>query len=360
VASPAAGLTPALVARRSLIASIVGLGVIVLALVLWKMRLAIFLLFGSIVIASAMRPGIEALHRRGVPRGLGVAIHYLGLAAVVGALLWFAVPRALTETQRAIAQLPQTRSDLHQEARQSHGLKHSFLIGLERRLVELPTARELLDRAVELTRRAVEVVVGIFFLLASAAYWIFERERAEQIVLSLLPRRKREKARETWNLIDARLGTFVRGQLILVLLVGTILSLAFWAIGLPYWLLVGVFAGIVELVPVLGPLAAGALAIGVGLTESPQVALAAGLAVLVVRLLEDYFVMPRLLGNAVGVSPLIVLVAVSATGILLGGLAVLLAIPIAALLVTLVDVLVLDKNPAEEQVPAVIFGPKES
>jgi predicted PurR-regulated permease PerM len=360
VASPAAGLTPALVARRSLIASIVGLGVIVLALVLWKMRLAIFLLFGSIVIASAMRPGIEALHRRGVPRGLGVAIHYLGLAAVVGALLWFAVPRALTETQRAIAQLPQTRSDLHQEARQSHGLKHSFLIGLERRLVELPTARELLDRAVELTRRAVEVVVGIFFLLASAAYWIFERERAEQIVLSLLPRRKREKARETWNLIDARLGTFVRGQLILVLLVGTILSLAFWAIGLPYWLLVGVFAGIVELVPVLGPLAAGALAIGVGLTESPQVALAAGLAVLVVRLLEDYFVMPRLLGNAVGLSPLIVLVAVSATGILLGGLAVLLAIPIAALLVTLVDVLVLDKNPAEEQVPAVIFGPKES
>jgi predicted PurR-regulated permease PerM len=355
----ATGMTPAFVARRSLIASIVVLGAIALALALWKMRLAIFLLFGAIVIASAMRPGVEALHRRGVPRALGVAIHYVGVAAVVGALLWFAVPRALTETQRAIAHIPETRSEIHQEARQSHGLKHSFLIGLQRRLDELPTARELVDRAVELTRRAVEVVVGIFFLFASAAYWIFERERAEQIVVSLLPKRKREKARQTWDLIEARLGVFVRGQLILVLLVGTILSLAFWAIGLPYWLLVGVFAGVVELVPVLGPLAAGALAIGVGLTESPQVALAAGLVVLVVRLIEDYLVIPRLLGNAVGLSPLIVLVAVSATGILLGGLAVLLAIPMAALLVTLVDVLVLNKNPGEEEVPALVFGPKE-
>jgi predicted PurR-regulated permease PerM len=360
VSSRAGGLTPALVARRALIASVVVLGAVVFTLALWKVRVAIFLLLGSIVIASAMRPGVEALSRRGVPRALGVAFHYVAVIAVVGALLWFAVPRALTETRGAIAQLPQTRSQIHQEARHSHGLKRSFLIGLERRLDELPSAGRLVDRAVGLTRRAVDVVVGMFFLFASAAYWIFERERAQQAALSLLPRRKRKKALDTWNLIELRLGAFVRGQLILVFLVGTILSLAFWAIGLPYWLLVGLFAGIVELVPVLGPLAAGALAIGVGLTESPQVALAAGLAVLGLRLLEDYLVIPRLLGNAIGISPLIVLVAVSTAGILFGGLAVLLAIPIAALLVTLVDVLVLKKDPSKEDVPAVIFTANET
>ena len=63
------------------------------------------------------------------------------------------------------------------------------------------------------------------------------------------------------------------------MLVGTVLSVAFWAIGLPYWLLIGTFAGLVEIVPVIGPFVAGALAVGVGLTVSWQTALAAGLAV---------------------------------------------------------------------------------
>ena len=162
----------------------------------------------------------------------------------------------------------------------------------------------------------------------------------------MLPRRNRETARETWRLIDLKLGAFVRGQLLLMALVGTVLSLAFWAIGMPYWLLVGAFAGVVEIVPVIGPLAAGALAVGVGLTASVTTAVSAGAAVLIVRLVEDYLVMPRVLGDAVGLSPLLVLVAVTACGVVFGGLAVLLAIPVAAVLVTLLDVLVLKKDPA--------------
>jgi predicted PurR-regulated permease PerM len=163
---------------------------------------------------------------------------------------------------------------------------------------------------------------------------VYEPERAETVVLSLLPSRRRQKVSETWRLIDLKLGAFVRGQLILTLLVATVLSMTFWAIGMPYWLLLGVFAGIVELIPVLGPLAAGTLAVAVGITASWHTAVAAGLAVLAVRLLEDYLVMPRLLGNAVGLSPLVILTAVSAAGILLGGFAVLLAIPLAALVMT--------------------------
>jgi len=166
--------------------------------------------------------------------------------------------------------------------------------------------------------------------------------------------------RDTWELIDAKLGAYVRGQAVLIVLVGIVLSLAFWAIGLPYWLLIGAFAGLVEIIPVLGPFAAGALAVGVGLTVSWQTALAAGLAVLGVRLLEDYLVIPRLLGDAVGLTPLVVLVAVTGCGLLFGGFAVILAIPLAAVIATLIDVIVRDKDPAEEDVPAVIFSAKEA
>jgi predicted PurR-regulated permease PerM len=165
---------------------------------------------------------------------------------------------------------------------------------------------------------------------------------------------------DTWNLIDAKLGAFVSGELVLIAFVGTVLSLLFWAIGLPFWLLLGIFAGIVEIVPVIGPLAAGAIAVGVGLTVSWKVALAAGLVVLGVRLVEDYVVVPKVLGHAVGLSPLVVLVSVTAIGLLLGGVYVLLAVPIAAVLVTLVDVVVRDKDPSEEEVPTLLFPAKDA
>jgi predicted PurR-regulated permease PerM len=210
------------------------------------------------------------------------------------------------------------------------------------------------------TRTFFEVMLGIFFVLASAAYWIFERDRAENLVCSLLPRPRRKKVRDTWDLIDAKLGAYVRGQALLIVLVGVVLSLAFWAIGLPYWILIGAFAGLVEIVPVIGPFAAGALAVGVGLTVSWQTALAAGVAVLIVRLAEDYLVIPRVLGDAVGLTPLVVLVAVTATGLLFGGFAVILAIPFAAVVATLIDVIIRDKDPSQEEVPTVMFSAKDA
>jgi predicted PurR-regulated permease PerM len=165
--------------------------------------------------------------------------------------------------------------------------------------------------------------------------------------------------RDTWILIDQKLGAFVRGQLILIVFVAVLLSACFFAIGLPYWLLIGAFAGVVEIVPVIGPLAAGALAIGVGFTQSWHLALLAGLVVVAVRQFEDYVVVPRVLGHATGLSPLLVLVSVSVVGILFGGFYVLLAIPLTAVLATLVDVVVRDVDPAEQDVPALLFAQRE-
>src|SRR5262249_37790345 len=163
---------------------------------------------------------------------------------------------------------------------------------------------------------------GVFFTFAVAAYWIFERDRAIGLVLSLLPTHKRRVVRDTWNLIDLKLGAFVRGELLLIGFVAVLLSRASSAIGMPYCLLLGVFAGLVEIVPVVGRLAAGAIAIGVGATVSWHTAILAGAAVLGVRMLEDYVVIPRVLGHAVGMSPLVVLVSVTSVTVLFGGFAV--------------------------------------
>jgi predicted PurR-regulated permease PerM len=343
------------IARRALVSTIVAIATIVLTLALWKLKLVISLLFLAVIIAAAMRPGVETLRRGGIPRGVGVSIHYLGLLAFVALFFWLAVPRALTQVEATVGNVPTSTAELKQSANHSSGVKHQILVGIQKRLKAVPSGNGLLHPALSVTTKAFEVLLGVFFVFACAAYWIFERERTVDLVTSLIPRPKRKAVRDTWDLIDARLGAFVRGQLLLIVFVSTLLALVFWLIGEPYWVLLGIFAGVLEIVPVIGPLLAGAVAVGVGFTVSWHVALAAALAVLVVRLLEDYLILPRVLGRAVGLSPLLVLISVFAVGILFGGFAVFLAIPIAAVLVTLVDVVVRGKDPAEEDVPNVLL-----
>ena len=336
-------------ARRAFTAAIVVAAVVVAVLALWQLRLLIMLLFFAFTVAAAMRPSVEFLSRRRIPRGAAILLHYGALAGTVGLLLWAVVPRAINQVQTALG-----------SAEDETGFKGETLTWLNERLERLPRVEDLFDPALELTLLGFEIAIGIFFVFACAAYWIFERDDAVRLVTSLVPKGHRKTVRDTWDLIDLKLGAYVRGQALLILLVTTVLAICFWAIGLPFWLLIAAFAGIVEIVPVIGPFTARALPVGVGLTESVGVGIAAGVIVLVVRLLEDYLVIPRVLGDAVGLSPLLVIVSVAASAILFGELAVLLAIPLAAVLGTLFEVVVLERDPAEQEVPTVLFPAQDA
>ena len=346
-------------ARKAFVTTLVAVAVIALALALWKIKIVIALVFLGLIIAAAMRPGVDSLARRQIPKPVGVALHYVAIAGAIALLLWLAVPRAIDQVDQALGGVPTSQQALKQKARHSTGIKHQFFVGVQKRLKKLPSAGGVFHLSVTVGTKAMEVLVGIFFIFATAAYWIFERDRTIRLVTSLVARKHRRVVRDTWELIDAKLGAYVRGTLLLVAFVATVLSLGFWAIGLPFWLLVGVFAGVVEIIPVIGPLTAGLLAVGVGLTVSVHTALLAAVIVLVVRQFEDYVVIPRVMGHVTGLSPLLVLVGVSAIGLLFGAFYVVLATPFLAVLATLVDVIVRDKDPAEEDVPTVLFA-KES
>ena len=348
-------------ARRAATATLVALSIVVAALALWKIKVVIALVFLGFIIAAAMRPGVEWLHRRArIPRGLGVLLHYLALLGLFALVLWLVVPRAVSQVDQAIGTVPTSSAQLRDQAQHSTGIKHDILVAIQKRLQKLPSAGDVVHSAVSVTKTAFEVLVGIFFMFAVGAYWIVERDRGIALVQSLLPRRHRRVTRDTWVLIDQKLGAFVRGELILIAFVAVVLSLAFWLDGEPYWLLIGTAAGIFEIVPVIGPLLVGVLAVVAGLTADWQTALGAGVAVLTLRQIEDYLVAPRVLGHAVGLSPLVVLVSVTAIGILLGGFYVLLAIPIAAVLATLVDVVLRGADPAAEDVPPLLFAAKDA
>src|SRR5262249_14286830 len=232
-------------AQRAATATLVAVAIVVGVLALWKIRIVIALLFLGFVIASAMRPSIEWLYRRArVPRSVGVVVHYLVFLGAIALFLYLIVPVAITQIDHAIGQVPTSRSQLHHAAVHSHGIRHEILSAIDKRLRQLPSGTSILHPAVTVTKTLFEILVGILFMFAVGAYWIFERDRTIGLVQSLVPRRHRRVTRDTWVLIDMKLGAFVRGQFLLVMIVATALSFAFWLDGEPYWLLIGSFAGI--------------------------------------------------------------------------------------------------------------------
>jgi predicted PurR-regulated permease PerM len=89
-------------ARKALIVTAVGLGVVVVALALWKIRVVVALIFIAVTISAAMRPGVEALQARRVPPPAGVLLQYLALLGVVALLLWLIVPQAVSQVEQAV------------------------------------------------------------------------------------------------------------------------------------------------------------------------------------------------------------------------------------------------------------------
>ena len=137
-------------ARRAATATLVALSIVVGALALWKIKAVIALLFLAFTVAAAMRPGVEWLHRRlRIPRGLGVLIHYLTLLGVLALLLWLIVPRALSQVEQAIGNVPTSSTELRHQANHSTGIKHEILSGIDKRLRKLPSGSALVHPAYE-------------------------------------------------------------------------------------------------------------------------------------------------------------------------------------------------------------------
>src|SRR5437879_1032577 len=202
-------------ARRAAVVTLVSGSIVVAALALWKIKIVIALLFLGFIVSAAMRPGIDWLQLRArVPRGAGLLLHYLVLVGIVAVLLWLFVPRAIDQVQQALSVT--STAQIHQQAKHSTGIKHEILTGIDKRLRRLPSGAKIIHPALEVTKKAFEVLVGLFFVFAVAAYWIFERDRAIALVQSMAPRKQRRVTRDTWILIDQKLGAFVRGQLILI------------------------------------------------------------------------------------------------------------------------------------------------
>jgi putative permease len=330
------------VTRTAAKATAAAVVVVALAFGLWKVRSIVILLLLALTFAAAIRPGVEWLRRRHVPQSLAIFSFFVLVLGAIGLFFWLAVPPALHQLSEALQQ--------GRPAAPSHstGVRHDVLAWVDRQLRELPHGSKLLHPIAAYGPKATSAVVATFFTLAATWYWVSERDRMIELLSAMAPESKREKARQTYLAIDGRLGAYTRLKFLMVVIVGAVLATGFYLVGLNYWLLVGGFVGLVEIVPVIGPLIGAILVVAVGLPQSVHVVALALLWLVVVREFQSYVVNPHLMGKSVGLSPLVTLVSVSVVGLLFGGFAVILAIPVTSAVATMIDVFVLDHEPPAE------------
>jgi predicted PurR-regulated permease PerM len=195
--------------------------------------------------------------------------------------------------------------------------------------------------------RALLGVIATFLL---AFYWTLESERIKLSLLLLVPKEKRDSAREIVKGIEDKLSSYVIGQGVLCLVIGTMALIAYVIIGLPHALILAILAGIMEAVPLIGPTLGAVPAVLVALSSGRLDVLWVIVSTVVIQQLENNLLVPRIMDKAIGIRPLVTLLAMLGFGSLFGIVGVLVAIPLAAVIQLILGRFVLQPGAEVENV----------
>jgi predicted PurR-regulated permease PerM len=333
-------------------AAMIGLaiGMVALAAIVYQLIDILLVFFLGIVIAAALKPAHTKLCEYGVPRGVAVLLIYLVFLAgllLVGILI---VPVLVEQVAAFATGFPERYAEAVEALRGSRIL---VLRTIARRLPEFSalvgTAATVAPKfSGSLVGFASGLLAGLAYIVAVLAvgfYWTMEVSRWERLVVSFAPVARRSQVLDIWHEIEFKLGAFIRGQGIAMVAMGLASGVGYALVGLPNVLALAVLAGLFEAVPLIGPILAVIPAILVALPLGPTtVLLVVGLAA-ILQAIENNILIPRIMGQQVGLSSLVGLLSVLAFGSLYGIVGVFIAIPLVAAIQVVIDRLVINVEP---------------
>jgi predicted PurR-regulated permease PerM len=324
---------------------------------LYRLRVVLFLFFVAIVVGTAIRPAVEWLHRRGIPRATGVIIIYILIAGLAVGFLAIVLPLLADQATEVSHTLPEYYTSFR-----------SVLINSDNRLLQNigrqipaqvtllvnrnPNTAEMLDQAGQTlfyTNLVLRGILGTLVVFLLAYYWTQESNFILRALLRITPPQRKKSIREFLQLAETRLGSYIRGQGLLCVAVGVIAFVAYLLIGLPYTLVLAVFAGVMEMIPIFGPALGAIPAFLVALSIDPGKAIWVVVATVLIQLLENAVLVPRIMKHSVGVNPIITLLSLIAFGSVFGFVGALLALPLAAIIQLLVSRVVLTTAETNKQ-----------
>lgn len=302
------------------------------------------LVFLALLFASGLGPLVDWIRSRTpLGRGLTLLIVYAGFFLLMVSVALLVVPAAINQLNELGPRLTPVLDDVRAWAQTVEPRILSVtIIGLintiRQVLVPTPVQVPAPDQLIALGLSFAEIVISVVSLLVLVYFWLTERARLQRFVLALLPFDHRESTREAWNEIEARLGGWIRGQLILMGSVGAATTVAYFLIGLEGALLLGVIAALAEAVPLVGPAVGAVPALVVAaLTGNIETVVLVALVYFAIQLVEGNILVPLVMRDTIGIPPFLVFVSILAGAAIAGILGALVAVPMAAAFIVVLE-----------------------
>ena len=298
------------------------------------------LLFLGILLAESIRPIANKLQTWKIPRGVAVMIVYLLLALALTGVGLLIVPPLVVQVrgfdeltpiliERVKAELPRLY-----ETSVELGFDDDQLRDLGTNLTT--TMTQLIGTLAAVPFQVLGFLFGVVSVLVIGFFWMSATERLNRSVIALLPPKRAEAVRSLAAELSQRAGGWVRGQVILMVFIGTVTFVGLFVLDIPYPVALATWASLMEIIPIIGPFLGAIPAILVALTISPWIALATAILYVIIQQLENNILVPKVMERAVGLHPILVMVGVLAGGVLYGILGIVIAVPLVAAMQVLV------------------------
>jgi predicted PurR-regulated permease PerM len=307
---------------------------------LWVLRDVVAMLFVALLLSALIDPFADWFARNHIPRALAVIIVYAFLLALGVLIVVLLVPPLIVQVQQLVANfssifdgLVNTFSRFREFASQ-YGLGTNFQAGLQ-----------AIEEGFSSSFSGIfSTVTGFFGSLAAFVvvlvltfYMVVEEDSARRFFKSLAPVEYQPFLVPLFNKMRQRIGYWLRGQLVLGLVVGLAVYLGLTILGVPYALLLGLIAGLLEIIPYAGPLLSAVPILIIAFSVSPLKGFFALLLVIIIQQIENNILVPKIMQKATGLNPVVSIIAML-VGVKFGGLiGALLAIPVATVLAVAIE-----------------------
>jgi predicted PurR-regulated permease PerM len=344
--------------QRVVWATLVLISVILGFWLLYRFNQVVFIFFITIVIGTVIRPAVAWLHQRGLPKIGGVILIYILLLILLVSFLLLLFPLIIEQSTTIAAAVPGYYQGLREWM---VNYPNQLIVRLSEFLpAALPSLKPVLqtgqevmasaEQALSYITLAAKVIFIAIVILFLAFYWTLDGPRTIRSFLLLIPQDRRESISELISAMETKVGFYIAGQGVLCLIIGIMAFIAYLLIGLPNALVLALVAGIMEAVPMIGPLLGAIPAALVALSIAPDKLIWVIVATVIIQQLENSLLVPRVMRRAVGVNPFVSLLAIFAFSSLFGIAGALMAIPMAAIIQLLLDRFVFHPTTMEPEV----------
>ncbi len=337
---------------RSLIRhALVGLAITVVALwTLYLIRGTLLLFYVCVLFATGLSPLVRYIERRRghrrrrVPRPVAILMVYGAVLGTIGGVAAMIVRPLVQQSQQFWKELPNLLDQI-QRRLMSWGLT-SPDTSLRELIQQAPGSVDAVTMLVGTLWGFVGGLFGFITVLLLTFYLLVESQGIFDFLVRLVPRGRRQKVAEVSAMVTTKVSAWLGGQLVLGFIIAATTAIGLAVMGVPYFYVLALIAGIGEMIPIVGPIVSAIPAVAVAFTVSPGLALAVTLFFLAQQQLENAILVPRIVGQSVGLGAVTVITSLIVGGELLGIVGALLAVPTAAIVKILIEQLYLVEKEA--------------